>query len=335
MIDMESVRRKILANSDYVYKILEELGYDHIVDHHSYFSFPHKDGDNLGACNIYLDNLGYKDWSRGNIGSLFDLVMEERHCSLAAALEWICGFCGFTASTKVKTRLPFGGFFKQLKAKVDSGTAIENEKVYDESILPTAEALSQQFCKDGISYLTQEKWGVRYSSDDKATLIPIRSYTGELVGIKCRNNDPNCRKEARYWAKVPFSKTKWCYGWHENYESIRKKKAVVIFEAEKSVMKCSEYGLDCAIAIGGHSISDTQQNYIKMLQAEKIILAFDEGIPEEECEYECKKLKVKNRFFKNRVGYIKPSTLPKGSKDSPADLGKKFLAKSLKEVVWI
>ena len=65
--------------------------------------------------------------------------------------------------------------------------------------------------------------------------------------------------------------------------------------------------------------------YIKALMTNKIILAYDEGLEEEQIRLQAEKLALNNAVFKNSVGYVfdkDNEILPKGSKASPSDMGK-------------
>ena len=71
----------------------------------------------------------------------------------------------------------------------------------------------------------------------------------------------------------------------------------------------------------------------------KIILAYDEGLEEEQIRSQAEKLVLNNSVFQNRVGYIfdrDNEILPKGSKASPSDLGiSSFLSLIKKCVIWL
>ena len=71
----------------------------------------------------------------------------------------------------------------------------------------------------------------------------------------------------------------------------------------------------------------------------KIVLAYDEGLEEDNVRMQAEKLVLNNAVFKNRVGYIYDKNnliLPKGSKASPSDLGKDaFLELMKNHIVWL
>lgn len=336
---MLEIQNTLINNPDMIQVILEEMNYDNIRDKGKYFQFPNHDGDNMSACSILKNTLQYQNFSHGGGGNIFTLVMEEMNVKFPKALELICGWTGIKIiDKKSKTKkLPFGGFYKNLfKEKEDP---LKHIKTYSERDLPPPNELSYMWYKDGASFESQEKFGVRYSHDDNAILIPIYDMAGRLIGCKSRSADKDVDQAKRFYAYMPYSKTSVLYGLNVNYKYIVDKKIMVIFESEKSVLQCDTYGFNYAVGIAGHNISEVQMRLIKSLMLDKIIVAFDEGICEDEVIYNCEKLKSENRFLKSQVGYLfdkENKYLKKGSKDSPSDLGyKEFKEMMCKCVKWL
>ena len=334
-MDVVALQDYIIADPDRIATILDKLEFTNVRDRGKYFQFPNKNGDNMTACSILKQTLHYENYSHGHRGNIFTLVMDERHCNFYTAITTVAGWVGFKTVGVIKRQLPFGGFYKNLNRSPDE---LYDLPEYDETLLPAADSLSIKFLRDNIPLITQEKWGVRYSHEDDAILIPIHQH-GKLVGCKARNNDPLCAADKRWWAYLPYAKTQIVYGLEENYKAIQHQGTIVLFEAEKSVMQCDGYGLRCVAATGGHSISAAQAKQISGTLSNKIILAYDEGISEEEIRFEAQKLCVNNRIICTEVGYVfddDNTILKRGSKDSPSDLGREQLQYLLKNKVrWL
>lgn len=329
-MDVINLQNSIIEKPECIETVLEQLGFSHIKDKGTYYAFPNIDGDNLGACNVYKDTLIYQNYTRNKTGNLFTLTMDIRHSYFTEAIRWIAKLLNIKAPD-IKIVLPFHGFYKGISH--DNNVYAENQHKYKESDLPDVCSLSEMFLKDGISLLTQEEWGVRYSHQDDSVLIPVHSLSGDLVGCKARNNNKNCDYNHRWYAFLPFIKSYNVYGLYENYRSIVEKSIIIIFESEKSVLQCASFGLHVAVAIGGHNISKTQIRLIKSMMCKKVIIAFDQDLPEELLQSECQKLMMNNGIFHNKVGYIIDENgmlLPIGSKDSPSDRGKKIFQTLLK-----
>lgn len=322
MINYLEIQDYLIQNSEKIVKILETLGFSHIVDRGSYIQFPNKDGDNNTACSILKATLQYNNYTRGKTGNLFTLVQDEKCIGFKESLEFISKIIGYKGAKLNPIKYPFHHFYKDIIHQNDSELSLN---IYPFSSLPPPNNLSKKWFDDGVALTIQEKFGIRYDHDSDRIIIPELNYMGELVGAKARSNNPNCKMSERWSMYIPWSKSQTIYGWYENYQNIQKKKTCFIFESEKAVLQAASFNLNLGLAIGGHNISKTQEKYIKSLMCDKIIVCFDEGIEEEEIIYESKKLISNNRLVKNKVGYIYDKDgdiLKRDSKDSPADVGK-------------
>ena len=326
MIDALSLKEYLRNKEDDIVKILEHIGVEvDSIKYHStqnYLSMCRVGGDNRNGLLVWLDSLNYKMMTRNDSGNIFTLVMNETDCSFPEALKKIAKWIGYQDNIRIE--LPFEGFYKQ--AKCDTyGNYDLNFTYYPESVLPPPDALSQKFFKDGVSFQTQELFGVRMDLDDNSIAIPIHDYSGRLIGCKNRSNDPSCPVDCRFYASLPYPKTNVLYGYSINYHPIVSKNTLVILESEKGVMQMHSFGSPIGEGIGGHCLSNTQCRYIKSFGAKNIILAYDEGVDEECIRYEAEKLKVDNQIMKNNVYYLFDKHnyyLNKGSKDSPSDHGR-------------
>lgn len=258
--------------------------------------------------------------------------MESRKFTFPQALEYIQK-CTKIKVSDIKTHKPFNGFYSHLLADPISPETIM--KTYTEADLPPSDSLSKMFLDDGVDLLTQERYGIRYCHETNQIIIPERNINGQLVGAKQRNNDRNCDLSDRWGMYIPYSKSLCVYGYSEHYMNIIHKKICVIFEAEKSVLIGDSNNFYYGLAIGGHNISPTQAKYIKSLGCRKIILAFDEGIANEEVEYNAKKLLINNNIYQNKIGFIDTTAIEKGSKNSPIDSFKVFQSLMKNNIIYI
>ena len=340
MISALSLQKALEGNIEALTKILVCLGcpeeyIKYNESKHMITSVRPEDGaDNKLGLLIYTDSLYYMYTTRNGRGSIFNLVMDVKHCVFPKALEYVERWTGIKGKQH-DVKYPFDGFYRHLlseEGEVEDRILDE----YDEDRLPTRLALSQTFLDEGISLQCQEKWGVRYDLAHGNVLIPVYDAFGRLVGCKARSDDPNVAHDKRWFAYLPYSKTAVVYGYSQNYAEIQKKNMVVVFESEKSVLQCDSMGFHAAVAIGGHNLSRIQEHYIKNLMTDKIILAFDEDILEDEMIYWAKRLKS-DRLMKNHVGYIiDPKHEYLGAKDSPSDHGKQVFEALLKHnIKWI
>lgn len=336
-MNVQTLNDKLINNAELIRKVLNKLELNNIqeVEHQGLFKFPRPEGDNASGVLLYINSLkviGLTDSSYS--GNIYTLVMKIKKCNFPEALEKIGRWIGIKNET-YKIHRPFSGFYMNiLRDKNEPETYL---KTYSESILPSPFNLSKSFLDDGIKLDVQQKLGMRYSIEDDSILIPIYTLDHKLVGVKGRNNDKDCDFNHRWYAWLPYAKTCVVYGLDVNYESIIKKRTLVIFESEKSVGQTISMGFNCGCAIAGHNISDAQTRIIKSLMVDNIIVAFDEGLSEEEIIHECKKLKSDSPIYTNKVSYVYDRNhkyLLEGSKDSPSDKGRDVLNNLLKECLY-
>lgn len=334
MYDLPKIQSNLIQNPNLIVDVLTRLDYSHIRDRGRYYQFPNKDGDNMSACSILKSTLQYQNYTRNRSGNIFTLVMEDEDCNFSEALKKISSWLGFKEEVNKHKKLPFKGFYKNILKDTSDHNLL---KEYDTNLLPPKNCLSDIWVKDGASLISQEKFGVRYDLENDSVAIPIYDMYGRLVGCKNRKMNVNTPIESRFFASLPYSKTRVVYGLNVNYQDIINKKTLFIFESEKSVLQCDSFGFNYAVGISGHDISSAQADIIKSLMCDKIIVAFDEGVSEDCIVYNCKKLKT-DKIITNKVGYIYDRDniyLKHGSKNSPTDLGYKKFKELTKLCKWI
>ena len=333
MVDALVIQSRLQNNADLIIKVLESLDYIP-TDHGDYFQFGNKDGDNPHACVLYKNTLVYKNYTRSNRdGNIFTLVMHDKACNFYHALLYVAKQIGYDVSEQLNIKLPFGGYFQKIQSRNDNSVKLPviSEDIY----APYANRWNKKFFEDGVDYLTQKEFNLGYDEYSDSILIPIYSPSGQLCGVKARNNDPNCKEENRWWAFVRFPKTLIVYGYNINYSYIVESKTIVVVEAEKSVMQAYSFGFRNCVAILGHTFSKEQVRLVKSLRPERVIVAFDEGVAESDILLES----LKFQDGEIQVGYIfdrKNTFLEKDSKNSPTDVGCAKFKKLLKQhTVWL
>lgn len=337
-MDVIALTNQLINQPEKIIKVLERLGCEKIKynDHKKYITStrPEEGADNALGLMCFTDTLGVHMNTRAYKGNIFSLVMDTKRVSFPDALKLVSKWTGVKNDIQIK--YPFHHFYKSIYS--DKNDAFSLIPIYSEDRLPPR-AVNIKYIKDGVSALTQERFDMRFSLEENAIVTPIYDCQGNLVGAKARNNDANCDDTHRFWAYLEYPKNQTVYGYVQNYRNIIDKKKILIAESEKAVMQAASMGCDLCLAVGGKNISDTQAKYIKSLGADRIYVAFDEGVCFDEMEYQAKKLIVNNGIYKNKIGCIideDHDILKKGSKDSPFDHGKEVLNKLIKEKVrWL
>lgn len=340
-MDVINLTNRLINQPDKIMKILEKLGCQKVKYNESkgYITStrPDESADNALGQLTYVDNLGVYQTTRSYTGNIFTLVMDTKGLNFPSALDFVASASGLNVGLATHIKLPFQGFYKNIsKVQSEPESAI---RTYSDKCLPPSNNFSLKYIKDGVSAITQQIFGVRYDHATNSIVTPIYSCNGSLIGAKSRSNDPDCDMAHRFWAYLEYPKTMSLFGYVNNYRHIVEKRKVIIVESEKACMQAYDFGCYLCLAIAGHSISEWQAKYIKGLNAEKIYVAFDEGICEDEIIYESKKLLVDNKIMSNNVGYIyddENKYLPLNSKASPTDFGKDTFSKLMKEKVrWL
>ena len=170
--------------------------------------------------------------------------------------------------------------------------------------------------KQGITERTRKKFGLCYSYRYKRVVIPMRYWgTGELLGFNQRTVVENYKEFGikKYFLTPTYQKQLNLYGLYENYDSIQKAGYVVVYEAEKSVLKRDSLNDPTGVALSGHTLSDEQVRILIGLNVE-VVIAFDKDIDINEVRHACEK-------FKNirKVSYVCDFIDVLDEKDSPAD----------------
>lgn len=310
--------------------VLESIGCHHIKYHSNkeFYSCANYDGDNIGAVNVKNNQyLNVVNWTRtkefGEGSDIITLVQYNKNCSFIEAIKYLHKILDldYIPHRKKKKKEEENKFdplavFKRIrtaKKRVDvAEISILDEEILDEYIpLPHID-----WYRQGVMPWTAKKFGLAYSYRRKRVIIPLRHWlTGDLLGINARTTVDNYNELGikKYFITPSYQKSLNLFGLYENYEAIQRAGYVVVYEAEKSVLKRDSLNDPTGVALSGHTLSDEQARILIGLNVE-IIIALDNDIPIEEVWSICEK------FYRIRnVSYIIDKKNVLEEKDSPAD----------------
>ena len=139
--------------------------------------------------------------------------------------------------------------------------------------------------KEGINRESMKKFNIRFDFHSNRIIIPHYDVNNHLVGIRCRNlNEEEVAKGMKYMpVKIenviyshPLSYN--LYGLSHNLSNIRKRRKILIFEGEKSVLKLESFYPEhnIGVAVCGDKISEHQKKMI-IQHTDEIIIGFDKG----------------------------------------------------------
>jgi hypothetical protein len=205
---------------------------------------------------------------------------------------------------------------------------------------------------EGIGLQTMQNYNIKYDVLNNKIIIPHYDKDNNLIGIRSRNLNPEEAAKRKY-SPLIVEDTMYnhptqynLYGLNKTKEAIKRSKKILIWEAEKSVMKADTlYGdNNFTVATCGSNISNYQVNMILSLGVKEVFIAFDkqfQDIESKECQIE-KELYIQ-KIFKLGLKFTKYVTTwvlwddykLLDYKDSPIDKGKEvleFLMKNKQEV---
>lgn len=311
-MDSKAIKNYIIANGKTEF-ILSSLGVERITEHHNYFSAPMPDGDNKNGIVIYKDDLGFKSYSRGLNGDIFTLIEYINHTDFRGALNWICGLLDIDSSlTPAPPKKDILSVFTKHLCRSQDTIDIELPKDAFDNMLDM-EHIS--LLREGITPQAFARFGCMYNySSQRIVYVWRRWFDGKAVGTNQRTTNEAWQELGinKFVFSKGFNKGTNLYGLWENYNNIKRKGEVVVFEAEKSVLKRASQLDYTAVALGGKAVSDEQVRILLSLNVD-IVLAFDQDVGAEHIK------EVAERLNKYRNVYvIDSSTLE--NKMSPADL---------------
>ena len=293
------------SNPNEIEKILEELGFGKILNRGRYISACVPNFNNASGFSILIENLYCKSFTThfDFSGHLFDLVQHMKgYTNFGDTMRFIHKILNipysYSKNEDDKPKDSILDFFKKYKTKPNKRSTKEVElKFYtDEEVFNMYTQCSYAgWLKEGIIAKVQEEFGVGYHFDSRRVVYPHRYYKdGKICGLIgrtiCSDEEIEYFGVPKYFPLIPYPKSKNLYGLWENMESIKQLKEVIVFEAEKSVLKMRSRGINNCVSVGSHDLSDEQVKILIGLNTD-IVLAYDSDIPLEFMESEAKKFK--------------------------------------------
>lgn len=330
----KELKKYIFENSKIDF-ILEQLGCGNIVYHenHNYFSASWHDGDNPQGINIKNNEwLNIRSYTRGisyeDNRDIFSLVELSKGLTFVDSVKYLHDILGLDYSfkkvkkaknkkTPLENQKDILSVFTNRKSRFDKFDVNDYTFLDEETLNDYFPILHIDWVREGIMSWTRKKFGLLYSYRRNRMIVPLRYWlTGELLGTNARTMIPNYEDLGikKYFITPSYPKQANIFGLYENMETIKKKGYVVVYEAEKSVLKRDSKGDSTGVALSGHILSDEQASILLGLDVD-IIFAMDKDVSIEEILYMCEKVYC----FKNNVYYMYDDLDLLDKKESPAD----------------
>ena len=284
------IKRYIFEN-DKIPFVLEDIGCDKIKYHpcKEYYSATQPDGDNPNGVIINNNEyLNYRSYSRGVSFSdkkdLIWFVQKIKEINFTAALKYLHDLLELSwdrtyRSKQDKPQDPLKIFKQYAIIHTDvNNIASEIDAQWDDELVP---GVHIDFFREGITKKTINKFGLMYSYRYHRTVIPIKDWkTGRTLGFNARTSVKNYEELgiSKYWITPGLNKSFNLYGLWENRETIEMEHRIVIYEAEKSVLRRYSLGDGTGVALSGHHLSSEQIRIILGLDINEVVIAMDKDV---------------------------------------------------------
>lgn len=328
--------KEYIFEHDKIPFVLESIGCSNIVYHDTrdYYSCSNAVGgdcNNPAAINIKNNKyLNYRNYTRGvsydDGEDIISLVQYNRNTDFAGAMKYLHKLFGlknlYQKDRKVEKKDDSWFIFSKYKTRHKKRDIVDFNPLEEGVLLDFAPYIHIDLFREGIIKKTIRKFELGYSYQWKRTVFPVRYWAdGTLMGYNARSSVPNCSLFgiAKYFITPGMRKDINLYGLWENKDDIKKAGHIVVFEAEKSVLKRDSRNDSTCVALEGHVMSDEQVRVILGTGVQEVIIAMDKDVPLEEVWNMCEKF-----YGLRKVSYIYDKWDILGDKDSPADLPNKL-----------
>lgn len=349
-----------LITEDDVVSLMSDLGSDYIRDENGNLKFTticH--GGSSSKLYYYQETKYFHCYTNCGQLSIYDLLMQIYDWDFAQAFRFLVNFKGvadynskkekgFNKTKQVCSDWKFLNKYKSIKKDYP----VVSLPIFNKSDLNRFDNIyPESWLSDHIDERAMWKFGIKFYTLQWKAIIPHYNINGELIGIRGRSflkqDLDNGKKympiyygnNQNYKHPLQFN----LYGLYENLETVKRKKKLILFEAEKSVIQCETYYPDnnFSTALCGSNMSSYQWGLIMSLEIDELFIAIDkqyktELVTEEDkkeyADYIRKVKKIADRFVNYMNVYIVYSDDERLSyKDSPSDKGKEMLEELMRE----
>lgn len=309
--------RSYILDNNLIPKILTDLGCKNIRENEKEYRSTRPDGDNPTALSVKKDTGKVFCYTDNWYGDIYTLCMKTLYLNFYQTMKYLHALFNL----KYQMEIPVA---KEQSDVLHIFTKYKNRDLSVDNIEDTADIevsnyepyLHINWVREGVTERTREIFNIQYDGTRRKIIIPHRHYeNGKTIGVMSRTTIPNADLLGipKYLPIVPHQKGDNLYGLFENYETIIENGYVIVYEAEKSVLKRHSLHDGTGVAVCTHSITNKQAEILISLNVD-IIIAWDKDIGDNDIFKACKKFKgIRN------VYYIKDTFNILGEKDSPAD----------------
>lgn len=150
----------------------------------------------------------------------------------------------------------------------------------DDEIEKYADETPFEWEEEGINPQIMKKYNIRIDNNANRIVYPVYDNNLNLIGFKGRTRYKNFKemKIKKYQNYQKIGTTNFFVGMKENYKSIKKHDAVIIFEGIKSGMKVEDWGYDYWLSSETGWLNDEQVLILIKLGVKNVIIAYDTDV---------------------------------------------------------
>ncbi|GAB6253630.1 toprim domain-containing protein [Bacillus cereus] len=353
-MNAEQLKAYLVEDVERIEKLLEEVGCHRIWRSGDEIRSAPPEGNNHTSVSVNIDTLYCKYYREGETfrGDIFQLIGLFRKEGFKESFRFTRTLFGLSGKfTKEKEKRDPLATFKNIRKQnrtIEDIKELEIPKFGRESIRDFIMLPHLKLFHEGITLQTQEIFNICYDPITDRIIFPHFAYDdiNAIVGITGRTlkSDEEMKELLipKYWNFIKgYKKMYNLYGFSHSLPFIIKNNMIIVFEAEKSVMKqwSQTRNEGFSVSTGGHELSSIQVQIILQNTPPdvEVVIAFDkdvmtmkhdktgEHIGEQFLIDTCKK------FSKYRkASYIYDTYNILGEKDSPIDKGVKIFNHLLK-----
>lgn len=280
--------------------------------------------ENTPSFSVDPEQQCFYDFSSGKSGGVLQFITAYYGCSMYHAIQKLEEYAGVNGVASGKKKLEATKVCKRYKVKektdiLQSKPKILPDRIMDKYIFDEDDL--KIWIDEGISLDVMREFGVRYDPITDRIVYPIRNISGEIVNVGARTLDPDYKiKGLRKYSYLQG----WgggmdvVYGLYENFQKVKEKQFLILFEGAKSVLKAASWGIRNTGAI---LTSHLNVNQIRLLLSTcalnnvAIIFALDKDVN----VADDKNIKKLTRYL--NVFYLMDTEGLLDDKDSPVDKG--------------
>lgn len=290
---------------------------------------------------------------------IYELAMRVKGFSFSQAIQYVARLSGKTFGFNkkeniIEDKIDDWEWINRLKKKKKNNITLPeyNENVLD-VFLPYPH---ESWLNEGISAETMRVFEIGYYiREDKITIVH-RDINSRFIGLRGRGLKQEDIDNGKKYMPLTVGNQMYnhltsmnLYGLYKTKATVKKVKKIMLFEGEKSVLKCQDYygDFNFTCAVCSSNVTNFQRDLILSLGVEEVFIAFDkfrakkedetdEQYQEKLIEYQEKLIKFAKKFTPYCRVYILYDT---GNlldyKDSPVDKGKDVLEELMRNKIEI